>query len=207
MWKAYLDHAYAQNLAKTTFVANLKIDVIYAFYPESFCDKNLAIRKVFAFCDSVCQAPFEVHFRVAKSFLISKVAPFALSHWRMVQHIWWSFVLHFVLSLFSYQKKGVPCLQRADNQTTRRCPNPAELFTTSVFVFRRRISIVCRRLSLKNIASKLFSTRSIFLAWDTVYCWQEYFMQSINWKWFCGSFKLWRLLPLRRSAAISPSVF
>ena len=35
------------------FVANLKIDAIYAFYPESFCDKNLAIRKVFAFCDSV----------------------------------------------------------------------------------------------------------------------------------------------------------
>ena len=34
------------------FVANLKIDAIYALYPESFCDKNLAIRKVFAFCDS-----------------------------------------------------------------------------------------------------------------------------------------------------------
>ena len=33
-------------------VANLKIDAIYAFYPESFCDKNLAIRKVFAFSDS-----------------------------------------------------------------------------------------------------------------------------------------------------------
>ena len=31
------------------FVANLKID---ALYPESFCYKNLAIRKVFAFCDS-----------------------------------------------------------------------------------------------------------------------------------------------------------
>ena len=31
------------------FVANLKNDAIY---PESFCDKNLAIRKVFAFCDS-----------------------------------------------------------------------------------------------------------------------------------------------------------
>ena len=31
------------------FVANLKIDAIYL---ESFCDKNLAIRKVFAFCDS-----------------------------------------------------------------------------------------------------------------------------------------------------------
>ena len=34
------------------FVANLKIDAIYALYPESFCDKNLAFRKVFAFCDS-----------------------------------------------------------------------------------------------------------------------------------------------------------
>ena len=27
---------------------------IYALYPENFCDKNLAIRKVFAFCDSEC---------------------------------------------------------------------------------------------------------------------------------------------------------
>ena len=34
------------------FVANLKIDAICTFYPESFCDKNLAIWKVFAFCDS-----------------------------------------------------------------------------------------------------------------------------------------------------------
>ena len=34
------------------FVANLKIDAIYALYPESFCDPNLAIRKVFAFSDS-----------------------------------------------------------------------------------------------------------------------------------------------------------
>ena len=31
------------------FVANLKIDVLY---PESFCDKNLAVRKFFAFSDS-----------------------------------------------------------------------------------------------------------------------------------------------------------
>ena len=31
---------------------NLKNDAIYGFYPESFCDKNLAIRKVFAFSDS-----------------------------------------------------------------------------------------------------------------------------------------------------------
>ena len=34
------------------FVANLKIDAIYVLYPESFWDKNLAIRKVFAFSDS-----------------------------------------------------------------------------------------------------------------------------------------------------------
>ena len=34
------------------FVANLEIDAIYALYPKSFCDKILAIRKVFAFCDS-----------------------------------------------------------------------------------------------------------------------------------------------------------
>ena len=34
------------------FVANLKIDAIYALYPECFCDKNLAIWKVFALSDS-----------------------------------------------------------------------------------------------------------------------------------------------------------
>ena len=45
-----MDHAYAQNLA--IFYAHLKIGAIYALYSESFCDKNLAIRKVYAFCDS-----------------------------------------------------------------------------------------------------------------------------------------------------------
>ena len=52
---AYLDHAYAKNLANhllCAFVANLKINAIYALYPESFCDKNLAIQKVFVFSDS-----------------------------------------------------------------------------------------------------------------------------------------------------------
>ena len=52
---AYLDHCYAWNLQThflRVFVANLKNDAIYGFYPESFCDKNLAIRKVFAFSDS-----------------------------------------------------------------------------------------------------------------------------------------------------------
>ena len=55
MWKAYLDHAYAQNLAKTPFLRicrKFENRRDLAFYPESFCDKNLAIRKVFAFCDS-----------------------------------------------------------------------------------------------------------------------------------------------------------
>ena len=41
-----------QNHLLCAFVANLKIDALYALYPESFCGKNLAIRKVFAFCDS-----------------------------------------------------------------------------------------------------------------------------------------------------------
>ena len=50
-----MDHAYADR-AQThllwAFVANLKIDAIYALYLESFCEPNLAIRKVFAFSDS-----------------------------------------------------------------------------------------------------------------------------------------------------------
>ena len=43
-----------QNHLLCAFVADLKNDAIYALYPESFCDKKLAIRKVFAFCDSAC---------------------------------------------------------------------------------------------------------------------------------------------------------
>ena len=46
-------HKILQSHLLRAFVANLKIDTIYALYPESFCDKNLAIWKVFAFCDSV----------------------------------------------------------------------------------------------------------------------------------------------------------
>ena len=41
-----------QNHLKYAFVADLNFDAIYALYPESFCDKKLAIWKVFAFCDS-----------------------------------------------------------------------------------------------------------------------------------------------------------
>ena len=47
-----LMHKILQNHLLCAFVANLKIDANYMLYPESFCDKNLAIRKVFAFCDS-----------------------------------------------------------------------------------------------------------------------------------------------------------
>ena len=47
-----LMHKILQTHLLWAFVANLKIDAIYALYPESFCDPNLAIRKVFAFSDS-----------------------------------------------------------------------------------------------------------------------------------------------------------
>ena len=47
-----LMHKILQNHLLCAFVANLKIDAIYAHNPESFCGKNLAIWKVFAFCDS-----------------------------------------------------------------------------------------------------------------------------------------------------------
>ena len=47
-----LMHKILQNHLLCAFVANLKIGGIYALYPESFCDKDLAIRKVFAFSDS-----------------------------------------------------------------------------------------------------------------------------------------------------------
>ena len=63
-------HKILQNHLLRAFVANLKIDAIYELYPESFCDKNLAIRKVFTFCDSVdfpvsCMGPiWNFHFNV-----------------------------------------------------------------------------------------------------------------------------------------------
>ena len=47
-----LMHKILQNHLLCEFVANSKIGAIYALYPESFCYKKLAIRKVFAFCDS-----------------------------------------------------------------------------------------------------------------------------------------------------------
>ena len=51
-------HKILQNHLLCAFVANLKIGANYALYPESFRDKNLAIRRVFAFCDSAVLAMF-----------------------------------------------------------------------------------------------------------------------------------------------------
>ena len=45
-------HKILQTHLLRAFVANLKIYAIYALYPESFCNKNPAIWKVFAFSDS-----------------------------------------------------------------------------------------------------------------------------------------------------------
>ena len=47
-----LMHKILQNHLLCAIVTDLKIYAIYALYPESFCDKNLANRKVFVFCDS-----------------------------------------------------------------------------------------------------------------------------------------------------------
>ena len=45
---------------------------IYAFYPESFCVKNLAIRKVFAFSDSAGQGGED---EIVLTFLSQHVKP------------------------------------------------------------------------------------------------------------------------------------
>ena len=49
------------------FIANLKNDAIYAFYLESFCDNNLAIRKVFAFSNSEAHRLLFKQFKVVRS--------------------------------------------------------------------------------------------------------------------------------------------
>ena len=44
-----LMHKILQSHLLCAFFANLKIGAIYALYPESCCDKNLAIWKVLLF--------------------------------------------------------------------------------------------------------------------------------------------------------------
>ena len=55
-----LMHKILQNHLLCAFVANLKIGAIYVLYPDIFCDKNLAIRKVFAFCDSGLKPKYHI---------------------------------------------------------------------------------------------------------------------------------------------------
>ena len=60
---AYLDHAYAQNLAKPPFMRICRefenwLDL--RTLSGKFCNKNLAIRKVFAFCDSGHDIPLRI---------------------------------------------------------------------------------------------------------------------------------------------------
>ena len=72
-----LMHKILQIHLLRAFVAYLKIDTIYVLYPESFCNKNLAIRKVFAFCDSVAvvrqslPTPPLVSFKFIDMFLLN----------------------------------------------------------------------------------------------------------------------------------------
>ena len=57
-------HKILQTYLLRAFVANLKIGAIYALYPESFCDPNLALRKVFAFSDSDAEDAVVLDLRV-----------------------------------------------------------------------------------------------------------------------------------------------
>ena len=65
-----------------SFVANLKIDVIYAFYPESFCDKNLAIWKVFVFSDSGKAQSLKMFITMTKRIIpkSQKISNLSFSH-------------------------------------------------------------------------------------------------------------------------------
>ena len=65
-----LMHKILQNHLLCAFVANLKIDAIYALYAESFCNKNLAICKVFAFFDSEQKQPLEILIKGWLSFFL-----------------------------------------------------------------------------------------------------------------------------------------
>ena len=67
-----LMHKILQIHLLRAFVAYLKIDTIYVLYPESFCNKNLAIRKVFAFSDSDWGT--YVHYETGENLAASKIA-------------------------------------------------------------------------------------------------------------------------------------
>ena len=80
-----LMHKVLQTHLLRAFVANLKIDAIYALYPESFYDKKLAIRKVFAFCVSAPHpTPPLMHFDVRSSGPLGKCLSFPVAANKLV---------------------------------------------------------------------------------------------------------------------------
>ena len=62
-----LMHKILQTHLLRAFVVNSKNDAVYALYPENFCDKNPAIRKVFVFSDSD-DSHDENHYMVGNTF-------------------------------------------------------------------------------------------------------------------------------------------
>ena len=105
-----LMHKILQTYLLRAFVANLKIHAIYALYPESFCDKNLAIRKVFVFCDSgaeVCRRR-----RMKAGMWISRFC-----HGRVTRSLGWKFIA-------CYKITGGHTTLIAQNQTLRSHASP-----------------------------------------------------------------------------------
>ena len=81
-------HKILQNHLFCAFVANLKIDAIYALHPESFCNKNFAIRKVFAFCDSALLSLMMFSRTCCRQLSYPYRYCFVLQKW-----IWWASLL------------------------------------------------------------------------------------------------------------------
>ena len=74
-----LMHKILQTQLLSAIVANLKIDTIYALYPESFFDQNLAVQKVFTFSDSA--GPVCPIVRFLGTPALSLVPPLELGGW------------------------------------------------------------------------------------------------------------------------------
>ena len=117
-------HKILQNHLLCAFVANLKIDAIYALYLESFCGKNLAIRKVFAISDSAllllytrssdawsasCGAEGTWYTPVKRCTIQKKMVPF----WSPFQHIF--------LKLIQAYHKVLSVLGKNDSSGYRVC--------------------------------------------------------------------------------------
>ena len=83
-------------------VANLKIGAIYALFPESFCDKNLAIWKVFAFCDTVCDTGVDnIGLPVIMTILEWTILQWTILEWAILE---WTILGY----LWSWQYRSKP---------------------------------------------------------------------------------------------------